>query len=69
MPCPRGLTDVAGSLAMPRNAGANKAARASVNRISQGGIGRNALASITASILLIDRALLGPSPRHTGGAA
>ena len=69
MQCPRGLTDVAGSIAMPHNAGENKAARASVNRISQGGIGRNALTSIAASILLIDRALLGPSPRHTEGAA
>jgi hypothetical protein len=69
MQCPRGLTDVARSIDMSRHAGERQAAWASVNRIPQGVVGRNALVSVPALIMLVDRAPLGQSPRHTGGAA
>lgn len=69
MQCPRGLMDAVGGITMPRNAGECKAGWASVNRIAQGVIGRTDLASIPAWIVLVRRAPLGQSPRHTGGAA
>ena len=65
----RALTDVGGSMAMPRNAGESKAAWVSVNRSPQGLIGGTPLASIPAWILVADRAPLALTPRHTGGVA